>query len=106
MSYRRGRGLGGVLYAYLAQTSIVGLMVVYSTLNVTFQPGVIFAVIGNHMLAGLGLLVCASLVDEQRGHFANAALVIFAFCMLGLPPRIVSVAILLCRQFFYCLLSG
>ncbi len=84
--FRQGRENAGALYAYLAQTSTVALMVTYSVLDAGFQAGVTFVVIANHLAASLGLLLCVSVADEQRGRFGNAALVVFAFCMLGLPP--------------------
>ena len=84
--YGQGKRGSGMLYAYCAQTAIVTVMVVYLTLNGRSEPGVCLLVIGNHLVSGLGMLICLSVDEGKRGRFGNAALVFFIFCMLGLPP--------------------
>jgi formate hydrogenlyase subunit 3/multisubunit Na+/H+ antiporter MnhD subunit len=86
LCYRQSK-LGNVmLYAYLAQTATVAVMIVYLMLNVGSEPGVCLLILGNHLVSSLGLLMCASVDEGKRGRFGNAALILFAFCMLGLPP--------------------
>jgi len=86
LCHRQGK-LGNVmLYAYLAQTATVAVMIVYLMLNVGTEPGACLLILGSHLVSGLGLLMCASVDDGKRGRFGNGALVLFAFCMLGLPP--------------------
>ncbi len=86
LCYRQTKSDNVTLFAYLAQTAVVAVMVVYLLLYVGSRPDVYFLVIGNHVMSSLGLLVCASLDDEKRGRLGNAGLFFFAFCMLGLPP--------------------
>jgi formate hydrogenlyase subunit 3/multisubunit Na+/H+ antiporter MnhD subunit len=86
LCYRQSKLANVILYAYLAQTATVAVMVVYLMLNVGSEPGVCLLILGNHLVSSLGLLMCASVDEEKRGRFGNAALILFAFCMLGLPP--------------------
>ena len=86
LCYRQSK-LGNVtLYAYLAQTATVAVMIVHLMLNVGSEPGACLLILGNHLVSSLGLLMCASVDEGKRGRFGNAALILFAFCMLGLPP--------------------
>jgi hypothetical protein len=84
--YGQGRLLSGMLYAYCAQTAIVATVVVYLMLNGRSEPGVCLLIVGNHLVSGLGMLICLSVDEGKLGRFGNAALVFFTFCMLGLPP--------------------
>ena len=86
LCYIQGKRGSGMLYAYLAQTATVAVMVVYLMLNGRSVPGVCLLIVGNHLVSSLGLLICVSEDEVKRGRFGNAALVFFVFCMLGLPP--------------------
>ncbi len=86
LCYRQGKRENGMLYAYLAQTATVAAMVVYLMVNGRSEPGVCLLIVGNHLVSGLGMLICLSVDERKRGRFGNAALVFFIFCMLGLPP--------------------
>jgi formate hydrogenlyase subunit 3/multisubunit Na+/H+ antiporter MnhD subunit len=86
LCYGQGKRVSEMLYAYCAQTAIVAAMVAYLMLNGRSEPGVCLLIVGNHLVSGLGMLICLSVDDGKRGRFGNAALVFFIFCMLGLPP--------------------
>jgi formate hydrogenlyase subunit 3/multisubunit Na+/H+ antiporter MnhD subunit len=75
-----------MLYSYLAQTAMVTTMVVYGLWTGRSLHGASFLILGNHVISGLGVLLCASFDDKTRGRFGSLALLFFIFCMLGLPP--------------------
>lgn len=86
LCYRQGKLVNVMLYAYLAQTATVAVMTVCLMLHAGSGPGACFLVVGNHLVSGVGMLVCASVDERKLGRFGNAAFVFFTFCMLGLPP--------------------
>lgn len=77
-----------MLYSYLGQTATVTAMIACGYGTGLSGQGASFLIVGNHVISGLGMLLCVSLGDSARGRFGNMLLMVFIFCMLGLPPSL------------------
>jgi formate hydrogenlyase subunit 3/multisubunit Na+/H+ antiporter MnhD subunit len=86
LCYKQREPARVIVYSYLAQTAMVTTMVVYGLWTGRSLHGASFLILGNHVISGLGVLLCASLDDTTRGRFGSLALLFFIFCLLGLPP--------------------
>ena len=86
LCYRQREPARVMFYSYLAQTAMVTTMVVYGLWTGRHLHGASFLILGNHLLSGLGVLLCVSTDENTRGRFGSLALLFFIFCMLGLPP--------------------
>jgi hypothetical protein len=84
--YRSREQASTVRTSYLAQTSAISVMIAWSMSGQSLHSGEWFLILSNHLVAGFGMMLCASLEEERRGLFAHVALIFFAYCFLGLPP--------------------
>jgi len=75
-----------MLYGYLAQTATVVTMLVYGLSTGESLHAASLLVFGNHVVSGMGMLLCLSGEGRVSGRFAGLAYLFFVFCMLGLPP--------------------
>lgn len=84
--YRSKEPASTIRHGYLAQTSAISVMIACALSSEAESVGDWFPVVSNHIVAGFGVLLCASVEGQRRGRYLRWALIFFAFCLLGLPP--------------------
>ncbi len=84
--YRQKEPSNVMLHSYFGQTATVTTMIACGYGVSLPGEAASFLIFGNHVISGLGVLLCVSLPDDARGRFGNMLLIVFIFCMLGLPP--------------------